>query len=155
MLTADRSQAGNWYALKKACNDIVSTNEVQSIMIYGNMWDETMQWLIDTGTKDNSEINTNSRSWGNYSNSSGNAAISGAGSKQKSGYSDYWSANNVYDLAGNCYDWTQEAYITYSRVRRGGSCSVSGSYNPASARNSNYPYSSNSDSSSRSALYIK
>ena len=154
VLTADSSQAGNWYALKKACNDIVSTNEVQSIMIYGNMWDETMQWLVDTGTKTEAEI-INSSTWGNYNNSSGNAAISGAGSLQNSGYSDYWCANNVYDLAGNCYDWTQEAYNTNNRVLRGGYYDFSGSSRPAPARITNSPYGYSNTYSSRPALYIK
>ena len=147
--------AGNWYKLKKACNDIISTNEVQSIMIYGNMWDETMQWLIDTGAKKEAEINEDSTSWGNYSDSSGNAAISGAGSPQNSGYSDYWCANNVYDLAGNYYDWTQEASNTFLRVTRGGYYNYSGSSYPASARCYDYPFRSGSYSSSRPALYIK
>ena len=66
VLTADSSQAGNWYALKKACNEIVSTNEVQSIMIYGNMWDETMQWLIDTGAKTEEEVKRAIRSEADY-----------------------------------------------------------------------------------------
>ena len=155
VLTADSSQAGNWYALKKACNEIVSTNEVQSIMIYGNMWDETMQWLIDTGAKEESDVNTNSSGWGNYNNSSGNADIEGAGSKQNSGYSDYWSANNVYDLAGNYYDWTQEAYLTDNRVSRGGYYNGSGSSYPASDRYNGIPYNFYSYYSSRPALYIK
>ena len=155
VLTADRSQAGNWYVLKKACNDIVSTNEVQSIMIYGNMWDETMQWLIDTGAKTSDEINTNSSSWGNYVDSSGNADIEGAGGLQNSGYSDYWSANNVYDLAGNYNDWTQEATYTGGRVGRCGIYYNSGSDNPASHRSYDGPYISNSNTSSRPALYIK
>ena len=154
VLTA--GSAGNWYALKKACNDIVSTNEVQSIMIYGNMWDETMQWLIDTGAKEEAEINEDSSSWGNYSDSSGKADIEGAGSPQNSGYSDYWSANNVYDLAGNYYDLTQEATYTDGRFNRGGSYDSSGSRSPASARNYRYrPYTSFSSDSSRPALYIK
>ena len=144
----------NWYVLKKACNEIVNTNEVKSIMIYGNMWDETMQWLIDTGAKTSDEVNTDSSTWGNYSNSSGNADIEGAGSKQNSGYSDYWSANNVYDLAGNCNDWTQEARYTFFRVFRGGYYNKSGSNGPASDRVDSYPYDSSSYSS-RPALYIK
>ena len=155
VLTASSSQAGNWYALKKACNDIVSTNEVQSIMIYGNMWDETMQWLIDTGAKEEAEINDDSTTWGNYKDSSGNADIEGAGIPQNSGYSDYWCANNVYDLAGNYRDWTQEASYTLTRVYRGGYYNNSGSSNPASARNNGYPYFSSSSDSSRPALYIK
>ena len=140
-----------WYGLKKACNDIVSTNEVQSIMIYGNMWDETMQWLIDTEAKTESEINVDSSSWGNYYNSS----IEGARSPQNSGYSDYWCANNVYDLAGNYCDWTQEASGTSSRIYRGGNYDNSGSYLPASDRNTDNPHNSNSYISSRPALYIK
>ena len=158
VLTASSLQAENWYGLKKACNNVVSTNEVQSIMIYGNMWDETMQWLIDTGAKEESDVNTNSSSWGNYSNSSGNADIEGAGSEQNSGYSDYWSANNVYDLAGNCCDWTQEAYnINYTnyRVYRGGNNYGSGSTGPASDRSYDYPSNPISNFSSRPALYIK
>ena len=153
VLTAET--ANTWYGLKKACNSIVSTNEVQSIMIYGNMWDETMQWLIDTGAKEESEINDDSSSWGNYNDSSGNADIEGAGIPQNSGYSDYWCANNVYDLAGNYNDWTQEAVNTYSRFGRGGYYTSSGSNRPASDRNGNYPYSSGSHYSSRPALYIK
>ena len=153
VLTAET--ANRWYGLKKACNNVVSTNEVQSIMIYGNMWDETMQWLIDTGAKTETEINTNSSSWGNYNDSSGNADIEGAGSKQNSGYSDYWCANNVYDLAGNCDDWTQEANDTDSRVSRGGNYNFSGSYPPASVRLYNYTYTTISYHSSRPALYIK
>ena len=37
-------------------------------MIWGCLWDETLQWLIDSGNKTNSEIK-NSTSWGNYKNS--------------------------------------------------------------------------------------
>ena len=144
VLTVDSSQARNWYALKKACNDIVSTNEVQSIMIYGNMWDETMQWLIDTGAKKEAEINEDSSSWGNYSNSSDNADIEGAGNPQNSGYSDFWCANNVYDLAGNYQDWTQEAGSTSVRIYRGGVYTGSGSTSPVSSRSPGYPYISES-----------
>ena len=143
--------ANTWYGLKKACNEIVSTNEVQSIMIYGNMWDETMQWLIDTEAKTESEINVDSSSWGNYYNSS----IEGARSPQNSGYSDYWCANNVYDFAGNCYDWTQEAYNASTRVYRGGCYGSSGSGRPTSNRGFSYSYTSDSTFSSRPAMYIK
>ena len=83
-------------------------------MIYGNQWDEVMDWLVDIGAKGDSEVNENSSSWGNYSDST----VEGAGSRQKSGYSDVWSVNNIYDLAGNYYDYTQEAYNTNNRVNR-------------------------------------
>ena len=141
----------NWYNLKKACSNIVSSKDAQSEMIYGNQWDEVMSWLVKTGEKTNSEINSNSASWGNYRDSTGNAAT-GSGTKRTSGYSEYWKANNIYDLAGNCRDWTQEAYSPYDRVSRGGTI---GSGYPASDRDINAPGGSTSYLSGRSALYIK
>ena len=74
-------------------------NHVQSHMIYGNQWDEVIDWLIDTKEKTDSEVNEKSDTWGNYNNSSGDAAVEGAGAPQDSGHSDAWSANNIYDLA--------------------------------------------------------
>ena len=142
VLTADI--AGNWYYLKKACSNIVSSSNAQSEMIYGNQWDEVMSWLVKTGEKTDSEVNTDSSSWGNYS-----------GTKRSSGYDEAWKANNIYDLAGNCRDWTQEAGYTYHRVYRGGFYSLSGSVVPASDRGNDSPDYSSSLYSARSALYIK
>ena len=92
-----------------------STREknVKSTMIYGIQWDAVCSWLEQSGF----DINDSS-SWGNYEDSSGNADIDGAGSKQDTGFSEYWKANNIYDLAGNCWEWTQEASSTSSRVLR-------------------------------------
>ena len=56
------------------------------------------------------------------------------GSKQVTGFSEYWKANNIYDLAGNCYEWTQEASNTSRRAVRGGGCSYDGSSFTASSR---------------------
>ena len=144
----------NWYNLKKACTNVVSSSYAQSTMIYGNQWDEVMDWLIDTGAKTRSEVNSNSRSWGNYSNSTGEAATN-SGEKGPSGYNEAWQANNIYDLAGNCWEWTQEASNTDSRVGRGGGFLDYGSSRPASDRNSIYPSYSINSYSSRPALYIK
>ena len=144
----------NWYNLKKACSNVVSTNYAQTTMIYGNQWDEVMDWLVDTGEKTDYEVNTNSASWGNYNNSTGNAAT-GAGTKRTAGYSEYWKANNIYDLAGNCFEWTQEAYYTVGRVSRGGYYFDSGSESPASCRLDSLPGKPTIGDSSRLALYIK
>ena len=149
-------QTGNWYNLKKACSNIVSSSYAQSEMIYGNQWDEVMTWLVRTGAKTDYEVNTDSSSWGNYNNSTGNAA-EGSGTIRTSGYSEYWKANNIYDLAGNGFDLTQEAYSTFSRVRRGGNCDNSGSSIPASDRTegSSGPDAYSLGSPPRVALYIK
>ena len=111
----------NWYNLYKACQNVVQGKKnVKSTMIYGVQWDATMEWLKKTIFKDDpSKVDEDSSSWGNYSDSTGNAKIDGkSGSKQDTGFSEYWKANNIYDLAGNCREWTQEAYSTGSRVLR-------------------------------------
>ena len=143
----------NWYNLKKACTNVVSTEYAQSTMVYGNQWDEVMAWLIATGDKTETQVNENSADWGNYSDSTGTAATN-SGSPQTAGKNEAWQANNIYDLAGNCSEWTQEAYNTYNRVSRGGDYGYSGSSGPASDRFYNYPYSSSYRNSSRPALYV-
>ena len=145
----------NWYNLKEACTNIVSTTYAQTMMIYGNQWDEVMSWLKTTEfASDPSKVDSDSSSWGNYSTSTG-AAATNSGEKRPSGYNEAWQANNIYDLAGNCYEWTQEAYFTFFRVYRGGYYSYGGSDTPASDRNGSHPDVSNSRFSSRPALYIK
>ena len=111
----------NWYKMRKLCTEIIKNNaNVASTMIYGVEWDETMNWLKNTIFSSSPEkVDEDSSSWGNYDNSSGAAAIEGAGEKQETGYSEAWSVNHIYDLAGNCYENTQEAVNTSSRFLRG------------------------------------
>ena len=141
-----------------AWGDITQTNAItysanssisNSHLIYGIEWDSILNWLIGkatisssttgaTKTMELADIQTNSASWGNYSDSTGRAATN-AGSKRATGYSEYWKANNIYDLAGNASEWTQEKYSTGSgRIRRGGSCSGPGSSYPVAYRNDIY-----------------
>ena len=146
----------NWYNLKKACTNIISTSYAQSTMIYGNQWDEVMSWLKTTEfASDPSKVDSDSRSWGNYSNSTGTAA-NGSGEKRPAGYNEAWQANNIYDLAGNCTEKTQEANVINGRVDRGGNYLSYGSSYPASDRNLvDSPIHTGSGYSSRPALYIK
>ena len=144
----------NWYNLKKACSNVVVEGEeygAQSTMIYGNQWDEVCSWLKTKGY----DTDSNSASWGNYSDSTG-AAATNSGSKQTAGKNEAWQANNIYDLAGNCREWTQEAINTDNRVIRGGCYNLSGSNYPVSDRYNNLfsPLYSNANDSSRPALYV-
>ena len=156
-LTANGEKTGasltdqNWYNLYKACQNVVTGKEnVKSTMIYGVQWDAVCDWLKQSGF----DTDADSSSWGNYSNSSENADVNGAGSKQNTGYSEYWKANNIYDLAGNYLEWTQEANSTVYRVMRGGNYGLSGSNYPASYRRNGDPYNADTNSSSRATLYI-
>ena len=144
------AKAGNWYNLYKACQNVVTEkNNVKSTMIYGVQWDAVCSWLEDSGfdTDDSS-------SWGNYNDSSGDADVEGAGSKQNTGHSEYWKANNIYDLAGNCSEWTQEAGNTDDRIMHGGRYNESGSSNPGADRTYAVPYGSLDGNSSRATLYM-
>ena len=149
----------NWYNLYKYSKNIAGSENMQTRMIWGCQWDVTCKWLEDH----NYDIN-NSSAWGNYSNynTANNYAEgsekyeAGAGEKQNTGSSENWKANNIYDLAGNCREWTQEASSTLFRAGRGGYYPYSGSSYPASSRHSNDPVtSSSSNIASRASLYIK
>ena len=150
----------NWYNLKKACNNVVNNENAVSEMIYGNQWDRVLNWLVETGM-DSELVYENSSSWGNYSNYndsvSADRQVEGAGEGVlPAGTSDYWCANNIYDLAGNAFDWTQEALHVYLRVPRGGLYLFPGSRHPASYRISvGTPGFTNSNGSARVALYVK
>ena len=143
----------NWYNLKAACMKVVdNTGKAESeitaktTMMYGNQWDEVCNWLSVAGY--NIEDST---SWGNYSDNT----EEGAGTKQTAGYKESWQANNIYDFAGNCAEWTQEARNTDSRVSRGGYYYDSGSSFPAFYRIYSYPNSDDySRLSTRPTLYI-
>ena len=143
----------NWYYMYQNSKLIGANKNVASTMIWGSMFDRVLIWLTETGDKTYSDL-MDSSSWGNYSDSTG-AAATNSGDKQPTGTNDAWQANNIYDLAGNVWDWTIEAFDTYYRVLRGGYYDSTGSNYPASYRDYNIPSSTGSYTGSRSALYIK
>ena len=154
-----------WYNMYKRCKNIKGDNtNVETGMIWGNQWDRTLMWLIETGSKTKEQIADDSTSWGNYNNatfeyvnSSGSTVTKNenSGTKIPTGNTEYTKANNIYDLAGNVYDWTMEAGSTSYRVYRGGGCSNYGDVDPADYRVNYYPTGSNGYCGCRSALYIK
>ena len=106
---------------------VVSSNmnkNINSHLIYGIEWDSVLQWLLDSEAKIGvdtvggdlktitiDDIQSDSRSWGNYKNSVGGAAVN-SGTRQVGGKNEYWKVNNIYDLAGNVSEWSQEQYST-------------------------------------------
>jgi len=154
-----------WYNMYKRCKNIKGANtNVETGMIWGNQWDRTLMWLIETGSKTKEQIADDSTSWGNYYNatfeyvnSSGSTATKNEGSSTRipTGSAEYTKANNIYDLAGNVRDWTMEANSTYYRVCRGGDYNLNGDFDPADLRDYGDPTSSSYSYGCRSALYIK
>ena len=149
-----------WYEMYELSKNLEGEKEnVETSMIWGSLWDETLQWLLESGAQiqdgeggtreiTESDINSNSSDWGNYTDAtfeyrttSGGTSTKNEGSRTEipTGSTEYTKANNIYDLAGNMYDWTLEAYSTNYRVDRGGGFNVSGSNLPAGYRNVIYP----------------
>ena len=101
----------DWYNLYAACKaSSLGASSVETRMIWGCTWDQICKFISTSG--DQVSL-TDSRTYGNYSDSTGNAAVvvdntKKYGSRQVTGYSEYWKVNNIYDFAGNRSEWTQE-----------------------------------------------
>jgi formylglycine-generating enzyme required for sulfatase activity len=126
------------------------TSKIITTLVTGTQWDTTMKWM------ENSSANViDSRTWGNYSNSTSPSNITGYGSLQVSGFSEYWKANNIYDIAGNTKEWTNERYSSSYAITRGGYYSGSGTSYPASYRERLSLSDTSAITTFRVALYIK
>ena len=134
----------NWYTMYKKCLTLKGANtDVKTSMIFGNLWDEALEWLVKSGAiiSDGTTLTYqlvsafwNSTTWGNYYSATFNYIAANAktplmtetkaqstrGTRIPAGSAEYTKANNVYDMAGNVLDWTTEANSTGYRVTRGG-----------------------------------
>ena len=71
------------------------------------------------------------------------------------GSNENYAVKNIYDLGGNVFEWTMEAYVTDRRVLRGGNSYYSGLEGPASFRDYHSPSNSGAYYGFRLVLYIK
>ena len=119
---------------------------VTSTLIYSVQWDAIMQWMKDIP---NSNIERTL-----YIQDSTGMGYYEEDIPSKTGY---YSVKNIYDLAGNIYEWTMECYNSQTRITRGGNFSqtTGGFKHPASERGSNYPYENDKIFGFRIALFLK
>jgi len=137
------------------------TSGYETSLMFGVQWDLIMKYLETSGAATQAELNSDSKSWGNYSNSTYTITNTNAkyayykddyswntGTIQKTtvddnslmllttGASDIFAKQSIYDLAGNCWERTLE-YSSQTAYP----CSVRGGWNasdgPASRRDSN------------------
>ena len=106
------------------------SNYITSGMIYGTLWDVMAQWLSKSGYNVGYTGKTTS-GYGNYKdeivnvrNENTQIIIKPAGIAQilETGQTSYTKINNIYDISGNCSDWTQEGLYIYDRVKRRRTC---------------------------------
>ena len=166
VVTKNNTDIGDqdWYEMYNKCKTLKNKSQnVETGMIWGNQFDRTLMWLIESGNKTKEEI-LNSKLWGNYKDSTlkyiddkGNLTTKNEGNSERipTGSSDYTIANNIYDLAGNVYEWTMENHSTHYRAYRGGAYDSNSKTNYVSNRYGGTPTSRYEIRGCRAMLYIK
>ena len=101
-----------------------------SSMIWGSQYDQIMIWMKGEASSEQAQsigkyYITNGVGKGNYGEITidGNKIEDGndnPSAPASTGSQETYRVKNIYDLAGNVYEWTLEAYYTSYRVRRGG-----------------------------------
>ena len=162
------------------CNNLYSKTNTNygatSMLCTGASWDSMLDFI-----KDSSHSVTDSTTWGNYSNSetykiyrgslgvysnsvyTWNTANATAGTEVTkgdeilltTGATERNSSKNIYDVAGNCCEWTTESCRSFWRSAVGGGYSYDGSRLPASGRNPTTPTPGYPGYGFRPVLYIK
>ena len=163
----------------KLCNDMYQTEYIQSGLVTGTMWDAMMKFIAGGDDR----IITSLSSWGNYNNGNvkytiGNgryAEINPDNGEMTSKFttsdgqyhyginttamSEDVKKKNIYDAAGNLWEWTQEASYpnnkSESYMLHGGSFKNSFSVNPACYRGYGAATGTHTTRGFRPALYIK
>ena len=170
----------DYFTAHKLSESMYSTNYVQSGLVTGTMWDAMLKFI----GKGNEAILTSS-TWGNYNNTSSYVTYTAGQGRygevdsttgtmttafkvsdgkyyygmKTTAISEDVKQKNLYDVAGNLWEWTQEASYQNNTLEsymlRGGSFTYSYSVNPACYRVGHTAIDAGTNSGFRPALYIK
>ncbi len=137
----------NYTNAKASAENMISNEYVQTGLLTGKAWDTICHWI-----KSDDELK-DSRTYGNYNDSLA-PANENSGTKRTAGFNENWKTKNIYDLAGNVYEWTSEAFFS-NFIGRGGGYIGGGSGYPVSYRDYDSDSHASDDVGFRSRLYIK
>ena len=120
---------------------------VTSTLVYGVQWDAIMTFIDENyknATCTSNSCIVNSNEIGNYS-----------GHLIKTGSNEKFCTKNIYDLAGNAFEWTMETYVVWGKILRGGGFNSTDGYNkPMSYRGTSSYNNSPEHFGFRVSLYI-
>ena len=168
----------NWVYCSEAqalAKEMTPNSNYTSSLMFGIQWDLVCKYLEVKSTLETADINSNSNTWGNYkdvertinSNKAKQTTDGGStwtaitGTKPASivllttGASEETKKMNIYDFAGNEWEWTLERTSISSNpcAIRGGNYSDIGSDYPASYHGYNGTTGANSNIGFRTTLY--
>ena len=116
-------------AIAKAEAMVNTSDGVKSALISGECWDTTLQWMVTKSANATTNAGYDIDSTGKGCYQQGSVATTGS--------STAYAVNNIYDMAGNVFEWTTEN-CKYNNsdllVVRGGHSGSLGSYSPAASR---------------------
>lgn len=130
----------------------ITESYVGSTLIYGVQWDAIMDFVadVDNPNKEGKKYIQDSSGMGFYSIST--PALT---APALTGSNEDYKVRNIYDLAGNVFEWTMEAHLSDYRVFRGGGFGNEGSMFAASSRSCPKPETPASGCGFRVALYVR
>ena len=169
----------NWVYCSEAqalAKEMTPNSNYTSSLMFGIQWDLVCKYLEVKSTLETSDINSNSTSWGNYSNvtriissdkakqttNSGSTWTAITGTKPASivllttGASEETNKMNIYDFAGNEWEWTLEhatLNADYPSANRGGGYCYGGDKYPITNRGENQTTRSIYDVGFRTTFY--
>jgi len=154
-----------WYTMYGKMRYLAANENVKTNMIWGCLYDEMIQWLIEMECRwAATTVEYACSGWGNYPNSNFNYINSswqtvnkpsGSAIRIPTGSADFTKSLNIYDIAGNVNEWTLEAQGKKLRVLRSGNYYQDSYFAPAGMRAGNNPNVVSEQSGTRAYLYIK
>lgn len=125
----------------------LATEGKTTSLMFGMQWDLMMKYIETKGDKTQNELKTDSSAWGNYQNAQDVLLTTGETNRN--------CVLNLYDLAGNVWEWTLEGTPDNARpcAVRGGSYKNDGASYPASCRFNDIVSDSNDTLGFRAVLY--